>query len=428
MRKITSSARGWFVETTIGIVCTLAPLGSVVHAADAEVAMLVRQEIGKLLGISTDGVHLVPLSSPIALPSTNDASDTATILGQFERIPANSRETFFANDQSTLLDALKKLDENIEIKAPDLSASDRRAISDAQSLLYVDDLHLIKTDAYKNYLRYEQKFKDNAAALARASSSAERSGLLLEQRSISRDWDAIGQREQLSVAVRTIQLSSPESVKALKFSWEATLTPEGVGDYSAFWDQIASLNDWTSVSMTTAATQLEHATLRYGDSAAQAKESDVIEDLIQIAFKVRLFKIPRRALDHAFLRSSNWQNTKSYVLSNGSAKVNPENKDNVRDKASSPELAPRYVAALVLIKGLELRFNSTAKWRNLASLIQSNRYVEYGGLPIKVSAQAPPFTSPNYLAVLSPYIFEVVVRDVPKIPNPNPSDQWPIRW
>lgn len=398
------------------VVLTLQQSIGVANAADGPIIGLIRQEVGRLLSISSEGVHIAPLSAPLLLPAMTDSDPLLSQLRQFESVPVTSAGTF-APEGRTLLDALKTLDADIEIKAPALSPEQKHAVEDAKRLLYVDSFKFIRTDAYSNFLDYEQKYNDIMNRMSKASTTAEKSGIALEQRSLLRDWDVIGQRNQISAALRTIKSSSPEEVNKLRSSWELTLTPTGVGDYSTFWEQIAALNDWTAISISVSPMQLQGALLRAGDSATHIATEKSAAGLVEISLKVRLFRIPRRALDHPFLRSPNWQNKKSYVLSDGSP------------IDSAAELAPRYVAALVLVKGLELRFASpTDAWTDVARALRANSYVELGGLPLRNEAGPPPYTSPNYISVSGPYAISVVIRDVGKVPNPTPSDEWPIRW
>lgn len=413
--RATGKARSVLAVTialvSIEIFCATARAA---NSSNQPLILLAREQVASLLAINSAGIHLMPLSEVLFLPSTAEDSVPVSLLNPFDRVPIKSSGVFQPGPRS-LLDALKILDADIEIKAPDLSDAQKKAADEASHLLYVDSFHIIKTDAYKKYLDYQNRYQDLVERLKKAGAN-ERSGLILEQQSILSDWNIDGQRSKIAAAISTAQQLSADKVKSLKESWETQITPEGVGDYSKLWDQVASLSDWTALSVTTSPAQLQGSLLRAGDSAAQLKIEKACAGLAQISMKVRVFKIPRRAFEHPFLQSSNWQNKKSYVLSDG----NPTDTD--------AELVPRYVTALILVKGLELRFSSISDWREVSSALQTYKYVELGGLPLRTDQGIAPYTSPNYVASATPFLIDVVIREVGKVPNPDPSDNWPARW
>ena len=367
---------------------------------------VLRQATGLLANSATyESVQLVVPAIPLlsgAVPPNE--------LKQFDYVPQEPTDRF-ASRPDPILAQLKLLDQNIELTTAILSPEQQDSLKKAGALLYTGGILTSKSKEYERYLEFESKYLDLRKALIAATNSAERTNIQLQLADTEKDWEVFGKRTEIRQAIDTVSKYSTDKVKDLQKSWEAILVPAGVSDYSKFWDTLALSSDWTAITATLTSQQLQGLTLR--TSSGGKSDSTPIAGITQISFKFRVFSIPRAALEHQFLRSPNWRNTRSFVLSDGNAQ-----------KTTTAELVPRIVAALLVIKGVEIVFNSAEAWTAVANGLAKNTDVALGGLPIKGVGIPTPYLSPKYLSTAQPFVISAIVSDLPQIPATDPTSTW----
>jgi len=330
----------------------------------------------------------------------------------FNRVPLTGDGAFLPRRED-VLSQLKVLDSNVEISPLSLSSDQRQSLLEARRLLYIDALQVLKTRDYERYLEYEGKYVKLKSSLDAASSPAERSSLQQQVAIARQDWDTYGNRAVISQALDTVARYGEDKSKQLREDWSKSLTPEGIGDFSQFWQIFSSTTDWISISISS---QLLDPSQSFSVTTSSGTTQLPPRSITQISFQYRFYKIPRRSLTHPFLQTRNWRNSKSYVLSDGLAADSPS------------ELLPRVVTSLLVVKNLEIIFEPSSSWQLVDQALAKDPTVTLSGLALKSQNKTVAVSLPNYLLVATPFIAGAVVSDVPQIPATGPSDSWPLWW
>jgi hypothetical protein len=403
------------VKTWVSLMLLQAAGALVAHAADLPAdAALPRVIRGALLDLlpqsPTEPLQTLPV--PLCLPTGNlDTLLPQQVLSVFERVPLSDGPAFEASEP-TLMTQLRRLEKTVELSDPQLSKEQERDLQAARALLYQAGTKNDPSEAYQTYLNYEKKEREILEKIRRTPDAGARALLTRDLRELRTDWEVYGRRDTISRALITSQQFGSGDARALRNSWAATLQSEQVGDYSHLWDFISNMADWSAVTIPVPSGILARSGVSVANMQGGYKRILPLEGVIEISFRVGVFRIPRPALAHPFLRSSNWRSTESYVLSDGVPKDSPA------------ELVPRAVTSLIVVKGLEIRFDSPKNWRGLARVMQGTASVLAGGFPVSGHGISS-FGSPGYIALSNPCVVGAFVAQVPKIPNTLPTDRWP---
>jgi hypothetical protein len=408
--RLARKVRVWVAFVLLQVAGSLVALAAGLPA-DAALPRVIRGALLELLPQSpTEPLQTLPV--PLCLPTGNlDTLLPPQALNVFERVPLSDGPAFEASEL-TLMAQLRRLDKTLELSDPQLSEDQERDLQAARALLYQAGTRNDPSEVYKIYLSYETKERELLEKIRRTPDAGARAVLTRDLRDLRNDWEVYGRRDIISNALISIQRFGSGDARSLKNSWDATLHAEEVGDYSQLWDFVSSMSDWTAVTIPVPASSLAGSGVSVANTQGGYNQALPLEGVIELSFRVGVFHIPRPALAHPFLRSPRWRSTDSYVLSDGIPKDSPA------------ELVPRAVTSLIVVKGLEIRFDSPNHWRGLARLMQASASVRAGSFPISGHGMSS-FSSPGYIALSNPCIVGAFVAQVPKIPNPLPTDRWP---
>lgn len=366
---------------------------------------LLRSRLLELQATTSVGIELQSLVPPIAVPSRfGSAVGIPSEVLQFERRPSADGPIYRAVAE-TISGQLIKLSEGIELSDPELSNAQVEDLNAARALLYLAGTKSEPSAKYNTYLEYKEKERDLVGRIAASSNGAVATNLRLELREVRRNWEVLGSKTEIERALNAIRLFGEDDAKSLLESWRGLLANSISGDYSGYIREIASLADWTVLSFSVKPEDLR------GSKLVTAAGAEDLAEITHIAMRLKVVPIRRPALAHPFLRSANWRNKESYVLSDG------------LDATGPAELLPRAATAVVLVKGLEFTFGSVNVWGKVAGSLKAGETLDLGGIPIDKNSAF--FASPQYLALAAPYVVAAYVAKLPKTPDPSPTDSWP---
>jgi len=352
------------------------------------------------------------LPQPLCLGSgIRNAKELNQQLGVFETVPRTAGSTFEAGP-TTLMAQLRRLNQTIEISNPHLSASQEAEVERARNLLYAPGTRDTPTEPYRKYLDYQHRERDLSKKLAGADPTTGGQAVLTQELlDLRRDWSLYGDRAELEHALNTLHQFGTADARALHDSWTLALQGDQVGDYAGILRLVANMDGWTALTVPVGTQVANTATIVLNDHRRPRREIP-LRGLAQISFRAAIYKVPRPALAHQFLLSPNWRSMDSFVLSDGLPTDSPS------------ELVPRAVTSLVVVKGVEYRFEGETITADVIQAINAGADVTIGGFPAGGQSIAS-FTSPSYIATSNPCIVAALVALLPKIPNTSPTDRWP---
>jgi hypothetical protein len=363
-----------------------------------------------IMSSTFNGQIINVLDSPIVLQSVFDKAPLhIPDFVVFDSVPKRSA-FIFAPGESDVTKRLQLLVPEITLGKVTLTAEEIAALKKARGVLYKNDDDSQPTAINRKYHDLDakrNKIRDKLKDPVNPPSDAEKGALQFELGEINVEWDKPW-RAAVEESQDTIDsLTGPNKVGDQFTEWEKVLSKSEQADYGGVWDALSRQDGWIALTFPIKIDDGLAISGKHDADAARRKRTVIrADDITSLTLSMRVARVSvnRPALQHPFLTSRSWT-AKTRVISNG----DPTHEADI-------ELVPRYVAELILVREIEIDFADSAFWRSSAAAIRSTTLPTIGGVTLSKAAL---FVSPQHLSFARPQVIGVIIRNMPRSPNPD---------
>jgi hypothetical protein len=376
----------------------------------ASLVSIITDVITQTAGMSADpAITVHPLNPSLLVPDWQE-SDTnfAETLARFDTVPAP--DGTFPTNSVSIPQILKSIGSDVELGRRELTESDKDTLKRAQDLLYLDPATKEPTAAYLEYLAFEKKYNSLKMQFDSETNEAARIGLRAQMDALKQNWEIFGRRSEMENALAIVASLTPNEGDQLYASWLQTVD-QGSSLEPRDLSTLLGAPNWVHISFTPRPDSLDSRLAELGRAKLTLGNGGMLR-ITTVSFDFARFNIRRRILDHPFLGETNWRLKDQRLLSDG----DPATTD-------GSELLPRVVDQLILIRNIEIHFSPDLPLQARDALMKQPTAV-VAGLVLANRASSRVVYQPGYIGTAQSIIIALAIKDLPRIPNPSPSQRW----
>jgi hypothetical protein len=377
------------------------------------------KHIAKTLSLSPpEGSKLFPLDQPVSIGSISIKGSSEKSNMSLWTVPTVNQENLVILSSTPLSEVMQSYFSKIqdfELGYVSLSTEQQERLKKAQEVLYSDpgaDMPSKKLARFRKWKTDREKLLEEI----RAASNDVAKQLSLNQRlqTVDQDYRLIGEKEQVEAALEIVDRSASQA-RLFQPQLEQLKTQNSANTQIAscrrLFETVSSSSGWVRVTLDAKTLQELSATEAILNiQGGQNKKFSL--SLKSISFQVLLAKIEQPSLAGDIMGNRAWRRKDKRVLSLGGA----ENDSN--------ELLPRYVSDALVLRDLDMYFESNPNYAGFSEAMDTSSAGAIGGLPLRFSSSGSSYSIIDHIYIPSPIIVAVIVTRTQKVPNQAPDLNW----
>lgn len=301
---------------------------------------------------------------------------------------------------------------------------DKRADYAAQEKVLYKNSEGDPTDHYAEYEEINKKIADLIQKSNQETSPALQNVLRSQIASLRRDL-ATRFFDVIQALNFTKQFDTKETLQQLN-QWRSSWSSVPKITSSPIRNGLANTSGWSELTFSTGQTSSAagsgQATVDFHEFAdikwhsiddPKTEQTAPLPTAITVSMSVNQVLLDRPFFRNRWTNSKSWRLKNQTILSNGSG-----------GGSGGDEKIPRLISAVFVANHIEIYFDQEKDWQAIAQIIDKAAYLRVGQFLIKRDKDFQSYLSSRVLFINSPQIIAVLIKPLPKLPDPAPDIQW----
>ncbi|WP_028469921.1 hypothetical protein [Neptunomonas japonica] len=366
-------------QLVIFVLALLKPLAASSNNADIELTKATNFLISKVINKGLDSSeNYTPFKNALLIPNNAISDPLFTESSRYiDNIPDSKNNLYLVIDEF-----------RSELEFGNISKKKSSSYSSTLDLLYKDIKAKEKTEGYKKYSEYKERYEKLKNEIGKEINSARTVNLKSRLIRLERDWEAFGQRFKFEHALREVAETTTEDADKLNDSLTkrlSTLSNRNTAEII-----LAGLDDTNWIRLSESSNLIKNVKVAF---EINDNSFNFGKNIKRLSFSFIIINHKNNIFDHSFFMSPLWRHIHGKVISNGKPGF-----QNTEEAISS------YYSKSIILKDLEIVFDETSS---------TNSLINKSGEKL---ATGPFYIQGNILKVVGYLIVAKIQRELPRIP------------